>query len=116
IYLVDRKKDMIIRGGENVYSVEIENVLITHPSIDSCAVIGVPDTVLGEKICGIVVTRGTVPDDLIGELKDLCRRELAGFKVPELWEVIDELPRTATGKIQKAPLRASFLDRQKETQ
>lgn len=116
IYLVDRKKDMIIRGGENVYSVEIENVLITHPSIDSCAVIGVPDTVLGEKICGIVVTRGTVPDDLIGELKDLCRRELAGFKVPELWEVIDELPRTATGKIQKAPLRASLLDRQKETQ
>ena len=112
IYLVDRKKDMIIRGGENVYSVEIENLLITHEALQGCAVIGMPHPLLGEQICAALVLRN--PDkadlgDLTAELTALCRRELAHFKVPEMWKVVDSLPTTATGKIQKAILRAELL-------
>jgi acyl-CoA synthetase (AMP-forming)/AMP-acid ligase II len=106
IWLVDRKKDMILRGGENIYSVEVENVIMQHSGVEVCAVVGSPDAVLGEKVCAIVVPRAKPGDhSLLEELVDLCREQLAYFKVPEDWRMLDDLPRTATGKVQKASLR-----------
>src|SRR5260370_30523752 len=110
IYLVDRKKDMIIRGGENVYSVEIERVIMQHPGVEKCAVFGVPDAVLGEKVCAMIVPlsregQGLTTDGLLDELEALCREKLALFKVLQVWRALKELPCTATGKVQKAILR-----------
>lgn len=111
IYLVDRKKDMIIRGGENIYSVEIENVLMTHPAIVACAVIGVPDDLLGELVCAVVVTAEGAGRELEPALLALCRQQLAHFKVPAIFEFVTDLPRTATGKTQKGILRQELLAR-----
>jgi long-chain acyl-CoA synthetase len=108
IYLVDRKKDMIIRGGENVYSVEIENLLLTNSDLAGCAVFGLPDPVLGERVCAALVPRNDNHEILVAELTALCRKELASFKVPEFWKIVAELPTTATGKIQKALLRSTY--------
>jgi acyl-CoA synthetase (AMP-forming)/AMP-acid ligase II len=105
IYLVDRIKDMIIRGGENIYSVEVENALSTHPAVAACAVVGIPDGILGERVCAVVVARRHPDAALADELKAHCRKVLAAFKAPEIIEFAEELPRTATGKIQKGPLR-----------
>ncbi len=106
IYLVDRKKDMIIRGGENIYSVEVENVLLQHDAVPACAVIGLRDELLGEKVCVVIGTPPPAdPDAVAAALKAFCRGHLAAFKVPEVFLFWPELPQTATGKIQKAALR-----------
>lgn len=105
ITLVDRKKDMIIRGGENIYSVEIENLIMSHDGVTGCAIIGLPDALLGETVCAVVLPRHADNGTLISELTAVCTRDLAPFKVPQVWKIVDELPRTATGKIQKAALR-----------
>lgn len=110
IYLVDRKKDMIIRGGENIYSVEIENLIMSHENVASCAVVGLPDAVLGERICAAIIPRNANAPNLVGELEALCNQQLARFKVPESWRIVSELPTTATGKIQKAILRTQLTD------
>jgi acyl-CoA synthetase (AMP-forming)/AMP-acid ligase II len=104
IYLVDRKKDMIIRGGENIYSVEVENVLTQHPSVVQAAVVGLPNPLLGEEVLAFVVTApgATLDHD---ELRAFCGLHLAAFKIPAAIRLIDQLPATATGKIQKAELR-----------
>jgi len=104
-FVVDRAKDMIIRGGENVYCVEIENCLADHPEIDEAAIVGVPDAELGEKVKAIV---RRVPGSKLS--KEQVRRQvsahLASFKVPEFVEFVDEpLPRNPTGKILKNLLR-----------
>jgi len=112
MYLVDRKKDMIIRGGENIYSVEIENVLLAHPRVLACAVVGLPDEVMGERVCAVIA--GLPPEDapqLVDLLKAWCRAQLAAFKVPEHVLFLPELPQTATGKTQKAQLRQLVLQR-----
>ena len=108
IYLVDRKKDMIIRGGENIYSVEIENLIMSHAGVVSCAIVGLPDPLLGEKICAAIQLQDPEGEPPIAELTQLCRSELAAFKVPEIWRVVSDLPRTATGKVQKAALRKEW--------
>jgi long-chain acyl-CoA synthetase len=101
-FLVDRKKDMIIRGGENIYPREIEDVLLGHPAVQGAAVVGRPDPVRGEEVHAVVVlAEGTEPSDL----EAYCRAQLAAFKVPSTWEVVDDLPKTSTGKIDKKPLR-----------
>lgn len=115
IYLVDRKKDMIIRGGENIYSIEIENVILMHESVDSCAVIGLPDAVMGEQIGAVIVCkdRHLEADHLskvADEIKAWCLSRLAVFKVPERIFFLPSLPQTATGKIQKRQLRQSILN------
>ena len=107
VRLVDRKKDMINRGGENVYCVEVENALAAHPSVSEVAVVGVPDDVMGEKVGAVVVLRpGT---ELTGrELADFARGILADFKVPQYVAVRpDPLPRNAGGKVLKPEVRAS---------
>lgn len=102
LYIVDRKKDMIISGGENVASKEVEEALRTHPAIKDCAVIGLPDARWGETICAVLVCKTDVADS---ELENHCRQLLAGYKRPRQWHRLDALPTNASGKIDKAKLR-----------
>jgi long-chain acyl-CoA synthetase len=105
VYIVDRAKDMIIRAGENIYCVEIENVLYEYDGVDDAAVVGVPHAVLGEEVKAVVHLRkgAIVTED---ELREHCRKHLADFKVPEYIEFRDTpLPRNPAGKILKAALR-----------
>jgi cyclohexanecarboxylate-CoA ligase len=103
--IVDRLKDVIIRGGENVSALEVESVLVTHPDISEAACVAMPDRVMGEKICAYVIPRDGKPVELTTVRAFLDERGLAKFKLPERLEVRTELPRTASGKVQKGPLR-----------
>jgi long-chain acyl-CoA synthetase len=106
IYIVDRKKDMIVSGGINIYPRQIEEVLYRHPAVGEVAVVGVPDPKWGERLKAYVVPRaGTQPsaDELIAH----CTVELSAYKVPREYELIDALPRNATGKILKRLLSAA---------
>jgi fatty-acyl-CoA synthase len=103
-----RLKDMIIRGGENVYPREVEDVLFEHPSVVGAAVLGVPDEEWGEVVAAYVQLR---PDHAVTgeEMERFCRQHLASFKVPRIWRIVDEFPQTASGKIQKFVLRDRLL-------
>jgi len=104
--IVDRKKDMIIRGGFNVYPREVEEVLLTHPSIAQCAVIGVPDDRLGEDVKAVIVRRpGETADE--EAIVAWCRERMAAYKAPRYVEIREALPMGATGKVLKRALRAS---------
>ncbi|PZS15456.1 MAG: AMP-dependent synthetase [Pseudonocardiales bacterium] len=111
-YLVisDRKKDVIISGGENVSSIEVEDVLTSHPAVREVAVIGIPDEKWGELVTGLVVTDGS--DVTAEELIKHCRGSLAGYKCPKRIEFVETLARTATGKLQKYKLREPFWEGQ----
>lgn len=102
IFIVDRIKDMIIRGGYNIYPREIEEVLYTHPAVVECAIVGEPHEVLGEEIIAFVVTKTPVSSE---ELQAYCGQHLAKFKVPRVFHFLQSLPKNATGKIFKEPLR-----------
>jgi long-chain acyl-CoA synthetase len=109
VHIVDRAKDMIIRGGENVYCVEVEAALHTHPAVADCAVIGVPHPVLGEEVGAVIVLRPghEVEGD---ELSRHVREHLAGFNVPSrYWFRAEELPRNPAGKILKRELRTDLI-------
>jgi long-chain acyl-CoA synthetase len=108
IFLVDRKKDMIISGGENVYSSEVENVIYTHPAIHEAAVIGVPDDKWGEAVKAIVTLKPG--HNLTGqELIAYCAARLADYKTPKSVEIrASELPKSGTGKILKKELREPY--------
>ena len=110
LWLSDRRIDMIISGGVNIYPAEIEGALASHPAVADVAVIGVPDDEYGESVKAIVqVAEGTAADDaLVADLIAHCRRLLAGYKAPKSVDFIDAIPRTGTGKIQKQPLRAPY--------
>jgi acyl-CoA synthetase (AMP-forming)/AMP-acid ligase II len=107
-YLVisDRKKDVIISGGENVSSIEVEDALMAHAAVREAAVIGIPDEKWGELVTGLVVTDGS--EVTSAELVAHCRTRLAGYKCPKRIDFVTELPRTATGKLQKFKLREPF--------
>jgi long-chain acyl-CoA synthetase len=107
IYLVDRAKDMIITGGENVYPAEVEKVLAAHPALAEAAVIGVPDDRWGETVRAVVVARPGTPVDA-AEVIAFCRGQLARFKCPTSVDVVDALPHTATGKVVKPVLRERY--------
>jgi long-chain acyl-CoA synthetase len=107
VYVVDRLKDVVIRGGENVYCAEVEAVLFDHPGIADVAVVGVADETMGERVCAVVVAR----DDLalrLGDLRRFALARLAAFKCPEALCVVAELPKTATGKVSKKDLRQAL--------
>jgi fatty-acyl-CoA synthase len=106
-YLVisDRKKDVIISGGENVSSIEVEDTVMSHPHVKEVAVIGIPDEKWGELVTALVVPDGEISAE---ELIAHCRHNLAGYKCPKRVEFVDALPRTATGKLQKFKLREPF--------
>jgi acyl-CoA synthetase (AMP-forming)/AMP-acid ligase II len=105
LYLSGRKKDMIIRGGENIYPVEIETVLGSHPGVRECAVIGVADEHWGERVkaCVVLAAEDAPTEE---ELRAYCRENLAKYKVPELFEFVEDFPRNASGKILKRELRS----------
>jgi fatty-acyl-CoA synthase len=106
-YVVDRKKDMFISGGENVYPVEIENVLYKHPAVHMCAVIGVPHETWGEVGKAVVILKpGAAASE--EELIDFMRNHLARYKVPKSVTFMDELPLSSMGKILKRDLREQF--------
>ena len=108
VTIADRKKDVIISGGENVSSIEVEDALMSHAAVKEVAVIGVPDEKWGELVTALVVTEGGDVD--AQELITHCRQSLAGYKCPKRIEFVDELPRTATGKLQKFKLREQFWE------
>ena len=105
LYLVGRRGDKIIRGGENVYPLEVEQVLALHPDVRDVVVVGVPDRRLGETIKAFVVPTGAAPDP--EALRAFARERLAGFKVPVQWEFLDEMPRNPNGKILRRQLAAA---------
>lgn len=108
VYIVDRIKDMIITGGENVYSVEVEQVIYQHPAIAMCAVIGIPSAAWGEAVHAVVVCkegRSVTAADLIAH----CKERLAGYKCPRSIDIRqDPLPLSGAGKILKGELRTPF--------
>jgi long-chain acyl-CoA synthetase len=112
VYVVDRIKDMIITGGENVYSTEVENVVAQHPAVLQCAVVGIPDPQWGEAVHALVVVKvGTTLDT--AELISFCKERIAGYKCPRSIEVrTDPLPMSGAGKILKRELRRPFWEGQ----
>ncbi len=104
LFIVDRKKDLVIRGGYNVYPREVEEVLFEHPAVSEAAVIGRPDPKLGEEVLAFVALKGgqeATPDDLIA----FCKERLAAYKYPREVRIVDQLPKGPTGKILKKELR-----------
>jgi acyl-CoA synthetase (AMP-forming)/AMP-acid ligase II len=102
LYLVDRLKDMIVTGGENVYSVEVEGALARHPAV--AAVVSAPDPRLGERIVAFIIPAAGAAV-ITGELTEHCRSLIAGYKVPKQIHLVETLPMTASGKIRKSVLR-----------
>jgi len=100
VSIVDRKKDIVIRGGFNVYPHEIEEVLYQHPAVRECAVVGVPHAELGEEVGAAVVRKPGAQADA-EELREFVRAQIAAYKYPRHVWFVDELPKTATGKIVK---------------
>jgi acyl-CoA synthetase (AMP-forming)/AMP-acid ligase II len=107
LYLVDRKKDMIITGGENVYSREVEEALLQHAAVSECAVIGIPDAKWGESVCAVITFKqgeSTSEDALIEHTRAL----IASYKKPKKIIVVDALPKMVTGKVNKIELRKLY--------
>jgi fatty-acyl-CoA synthase len=106
--IVGRIKDMVIRGGENVYPREIEEFLYTHPAVEDVQVIGVPDVKYGEELMAWVKLRpgGTATPD---QLREFCRGKIAHFKIPRYVKLVEEFPMTVTGKVRKVEMRESSI-------
>jgi fatty-acyl-CoA synthase len=114
LYIVDRAKDMIITGGFNVYSVEVEQALMQHPDVQDSAVIGLPDDKWGEKVVAVVqlhAGRSVPPDEIVAFVK----ARLGSVKAPKRVEVWSDLPRSKVGKVLKKDIRAELLKRAAET-
>jgi acyl-CoA synthetase (AMP-forming)/AMP-acid ligase II len=107
VYIVDRKKDMIITGGFNVFSAEVEAAINGHPAVENCAVIGTPDPKWGERVTAIVLLRPgrTVSED---ELMSFAKDRLGSVKAPKAIEFWPELPRSPVGKVLKTEIRKKF--------
>ena len=108
VRIVGRSKDMLIRGGENIYPREIEEFLFTHPKIQDAKVIGVPDERFGEEVCAWVQLKEgeTLAED---EIRAFCKQNIAYFKVPRYIRLVEEFPMTVTGKIQKFKMRETMV-------
>ena len=107
LFLVDRKKDMIISGGENIYSREVEDALVQHPAVSECAVIGTPDARWGEAVCAVVVLRagrGVTADELVEHSRTL----IASYKKPKRVIFVDSIPKLPSGKVSKVELRRMY--------
>jgi fatty-acyl-CoA synthase len=110
IQIVGRIKDMVIRGGENIYPKEIEEFLYTHPAIEEVQVTGIPDDKYGEELIAWVKL-GPDSDPVTGdELREFCKGKIAHFKIPRNYRFVDEFPMTVTGKIQKFKMREISIE------
>jgi acyl-CoA synthetase (AMP-forming)/AMP-acid ligase II len=107
VFVVDRIKDMIVSGGENVYSVEVESAITTHDAVAACAVIGVPDDEWGERVHAVVVLQPGRTLEL-DELREHCKERIAGYKSPRSLELVDALPVSGAGKVLKRDLRERY--------
>lgn len=107
IFVVDRKRDMVISGGVNIYPREIEDVMAAHPAVSEVAVFGVPDDHWGEALAAAVVLRADVPAT-VADLLAFCRDRVGGYKVPKRVEIVSVLPRNPSGKVLKTELRKSY--------
>ncbi len=107
--IVGRLKDMVIRGGENVYPREVEEFLYRHPKVQDVQCVGVPDAKYGEELCACVVLRPGVRADE-DEIRGFCQGQIAHYKVPRYVRFVDGYPMTVTGKIQKFLLRRQMAD------
>ncbi len=111
VYIVDRKKDMIISGGENIYPKEIEDVLFQHPEVAEATVIGIPDENWGEAIKALVIKKaGSSLTEL--DLIEHCKKRLASYKKPRSIEFVETLPRSTAGKVLKHEIRAKYWQEQ----
>ena len=108
--VVGRAKDMLISGGENIYPAEIENLLVQHPLVVECAVVGQEDARWGEVVVAVVVLRDSAEGDWAAALQTFLEGRLARYKWPRRWHCVDALPKTALGKVQKALLTRQMLD------
>jgi fatty-acyl-CoA synthase len=108
--IVGRIKDMVIRGGENVYPREIEEFLYTHPDVVDAQVIGVPDEKYGEELMAWVRLREGAPELTAAALREFCTGKLAHYKIPRYVHVVDEFPMTVTGKVRKVEMRARAVE------
>jgi acyl-CoA synthetase (AMP-forming)/AMP-acid ligase II len=110
LFIVDRAKDMIITGGFNVYSAEVEQVLLAHPAVQDCAVIGLPDEKWGERVTAVVQLRPgqTVTE---AEVRSFVKERLGSVKAPKQVEVWPDLPRSKVGKVLKVDVKARLRDR-----
>jgi fatty-acyl-CoA synthase len=107
--ITGRIKDMVIRGGENIYPREIEEFLFTHPAVEQAAVVGVPDKKYVEELCvWVKLKQGCSCNE--GEIRDFCRGKLAHYKVPRYVKFVESFPQTVTGKIQKFKIRELMID------
>lgn len=105
VAIVGRIKDMVIRGGENVYPREIEEFLYTHPDIQDVQVIGVPDRKYGEELMAWIIMREGVPALTVQDVEEFCAGRLAHYKIPRYVHITDSFPMTVTGKIRKVEMR-----------
>ena len=112
--IVGRLKDMIIRGGENIYPREIEEFLYSHPAVDEAEIFGVPDPKYGEEICAWIRLRQG--EDLTEqEVREFCRDKIAHFKIPKYIRFVEDFPMTVTGKVQKYRMREKMADELERT-
>jgi fatty-acyl-CoA synthase len=109
VAIVGRNKDMIIRGGENIYPREVEEFLYTHPDVVDVQVVGLPDERLGEEVCAWLILRPGAELDA-EEIREFCRDKIARYKIPRFIRAVDEFPMTVTGKIQKFKIRERELE------
>ena len=111
--IVDRKKDMVIAGGYNIYPVELDNVLFDHPKILEACTVGIPDEYRGETIKAFIVVKEgeTLTED---EVTQYCKENLAAYKVPKIIEFVDDLPKTTVGKILRRKLRDMEIEKLKK--
>jgi fatty-acyl-CoA synthase len=109
VNIVGRSKDMIIRGGENVYPREIEEFLYTHPDIVDAQVVGVPDEKYGEELMAWIRLRTGAPDLTAAGLREFCQAKLAHYKIPRYVHIVDEFPMTVTGKVRKVEMREDSI-------
>jgi long-chain acyl-CoA synthetase len=109
IFIVDRIKDMVITGAENVYPREVEEILYTQPDVSECAVIGLPDPKWGERVTAVIVTKSGKPIDPV-VLKAYLKTQLSPFKVPKEYRTVSELPKSPAGKILKRVLKQTLLE------
>jgi acyl-CoA synthetase (AMP-forming)/AMP-acid ligase II len=109
LWLVDRRADLIVTGGENVYPAEVENTLRHHPAVVDVCVVGVPDPEWGQRVAAAVALQPQATVDPV-DLMDFARSYLAGYKVPRLIKFVSTLPLTASGKVRRVQVRQKFLE------
>jgi acyl-CoA synthetase (AMP-forming)/AMP-acid ligase II len=108
LFITDRVSDMIVSGGVNIYPAEAEHVLLRHPKVSDIAIIGVPNKDMGEEAKALVIPADPADPPGADELNDFCRESLAGFKCPRSYELVDDIGRTAMGKVNKRALRQKY--------